>query len=613
MYTITIHTAKDEAPHSFVRPNKISFQLHDRKSTSATPFDIQGSQLVAGGPSNPHTDTVSSGLGMLEQVTITLDSSGDWFPTLIQIVDEKLGVTYVAQFAGAVAPGTPTNVPLAADVTTPDGMVSFGDRERTDLSRKLIAIGKRDAVRFTFNHAVNPKTFKADRPGRQAKSLSIRYMDDDKGEKLTGEVSAKAIKDPTDPLDFHDWTPSTDTRLLSGFGTYLWEDAENLLIAPPEGDWPPGKYVRFEFDRSLADNSGNNLQGDRDQVIFLLVMPEVQISIDSPFKERTYLKWESGDKVAGDPEDFYVRISGTVTQSGAANNVKMIHVTARHEKGKEYTASGTITPDANEYDELEEEVAQAVIENNVSKTIMRKKPLLFGATQKRKGTKWVPDNAKTGGKWTINLPLGGPDIAGGALAVDKKLYKWHIEATVETLSGVRVASPDKRIVYHEVFKPRVTKVTCIRDGKNVTLFDHPIGGAPSWPNSLEFKGKDKGAVTFLFEVRGDFEGPSKFYYSNTYGTPSPGAFPVANIEQSDDVAEGTEEADVTLPTFTIDDDISALMADGKPRNSAKHTITFNARTKARSVVLFALEFKVDTLPLELVDAEPVEFPASRVL
>ena len=567
----------------------------DEFEIDGTLFDRNKITSATWSPSTPDK------LGLIKSVQIRLDSPNPWQPVRVAVDDDVLKVKYEALITiPSMLDKQSLKVDLKSDITTPSGEVSFDDVNRSDLTRKLLSIQRNEAVRITFNHDVNLATFDPTRDNGRARSLSIRSMDNVNGAKtnLSEELSA------TNVGPFMDWTKSANPLQLSANGTYLWEDLRNFIIAPPHGGWPDGKFIRFEFDRSLTDTSGNSLRDKRDQVVFLLVSARVDIRIDSPIKKTTYLKWESGDIIEGKVEDFFVAVSGTVTQEGGSKHIKGVHVSARNENGTVLTVNYFIPAGPTGYNRLTDPNSSAP---KLSENKIKTSPngdLIFDKLEV--GSKWEPNNA-FGGKWTINLPLRDFDYAGtGAQAVAEKRYKWTIEATAITDDNVRVQTvdSDKRIVYHEIFKPRVTRVTVVQGSR--VVYEHVLGQAPV-EKPLILKGADVGPITYLVEACGDFEDASSFNYGNTYEDTPSKVFLGTNIDHSDDVPEGSEEATITLPTFIVDNDSDALAANGKQKNCMTHTIVFNGMTRARSPISLPIKLIVDTVPLDVINAEPVKF------
>lgn len=529
-------------------------------------------------------------LGALHSVEISHNgSTTTWYPLGIEIEDAGHGTTYYAEIDTWLSlEQKSVECELVSDYTTPDGEVSpKDDIVRIDLSRELLSIRPTDGVRFTFNDAVDLESFDPTRPEGRARSLSIRYTDELEGGNISPEVSA-TVGERTD------WTLA-ESGVLTSAGTYIWEDERTLVLAPPEGGWPYGRCVRFEFDRSLHDDAGNRMREDRDQVIVVRVTAEVSITIESPVKERTYLPWKSGDDPRGDPADFHVYVSGTVRQRGAREHVESIIVTARNENDRAEKTVLTvgydipIGPDA--YDHLERDGV----------------PQLADGTTR--GCRWSPDAHGFGGRWAIHLPLQDPEYQkDGAQAVAEKRYKWKIEAFAIAQKGMRVPSGNHKIVYHEIFKPHVTSVTVV-PGEEV--YRHVLGEEPA-TRPLKFTAKDLGPKNFAIEVRGDFDGAARFQHHNTYDPTTSDQFLAADIQQSDDVPQGEEEADVTLPSFVIDKRTDVKGPGGRNKNDTTHTLTFSAKTKARSVVVFHLHYEVDTIPLDIERAESVSlnFPDS---
>lgn len=202
------------------------------------------------------------------------------------------------------------------------------DVYRRDLSNKLVEICSTDGVRFVFNDTIDRSTLRVERGSSgssgQGNTLSIRYVDQIDGNEGLSAAAAR-------PAGMS-WRENRSGR-ISGYGEYAWEIDRTLIIGPPEGGWSQGKYVRFEFDRSVSNDAGNHLINDQDQVIIASVRSEIYCTIATPSTEMTYLRWDSGDDVLGRPEDFTVFMSGHVVQRGGSEYVREIIVTATSNRG----------------------------------------------------------------------------------------------------------------------------------------------------------------------------------------------------------------------------------------------------------------------------------------
>lgn len=477
---------------------------------------------------------------------------------------------------GSMAPHPPRGIPPArgraqvdntSDLTRPgaDGYYR-PDSFRADLSQKLVEIRSMDGVRFVFNDTVDRRTLRVEKAGSgKGNTLSIRYTEDVDGkEDLAG---AAALKMGTS------WTENRGGKITS-YGQYAWESDRTLIVGPPEGGWPQGKFVRFEFDRSVSDDAGNRLVNDQDQIIIASVRSEIYCTIVEPSAETTYLRWDSGDEVLGRPEDFTVFVAGQVVQRGASEHVREIEITATSNKG--LTVSYKIYAGDIERRELSRGIG---------------------------GSDWVPGR-NFSGRWAIMLPLQHPDWRGkGCQAVVEGHHTWTISATVFTASGVEIAATNRRVVVHELFRPRVLMVYCpqIRDHNGI-LYHWRHGKALI--NRLRFTRHDLGLKQFIIRLDGHFEQETIFSYVNTYISAS-ATQQILHWEMVYDAELKREVVQIYLPGFNIHDRIRDILAGGQYRNRMVHTLSISIRTRASFAIYFSFEFFVDTIPLDVETVEAV--------
>ncbi|HEX2913796.1 MAG TPA: hypothetical protein VH186_23525 [Chloroflexia bacterium] len=454
------------------------------------------------------------------------------------------------------------------DLTQPYGVSSGVDIYRKDLSKKLVEIRPLDGVRFVFNDAVDRNTLRVTRtPTGLANTLSIRYVNDPEGKVLSEEVRASRSS--------VNWIENR-TGQINGYGQYAWESDRSLIIGPPEGGWPQGKFVRFEFDRSLSDDAGNHLIHDRDQVIIASVRAELYCTILEPSLDTIYLPWESDDELFGRREDYSVLVAGTVVQKGATEHVRRILITAISNKGL------TVTYE--------------ILAGDIERREMRQ-GLGF--------SDWRP-NREFGGTWAIRLPLQSPDWRGkGCQAVVEGHHTWTISATVVTSYGVRIESVNRKVVNHEIFKPRVIFIRCPQIKENNGLLYYWRYSKKAIINRLRFTRADLGLKQFIVRLDGYFERDTVFSYVNTYVSETA----TQQVLQWDTVYDSELKREVTeiqLPGFNIHDRLTDILAGGQNRNRTIHTFSISVKTRAGFAIYFMLEYYVDTIPLDLENVESVQ-------
>lgn len=468
--------------------------------------------------------------------------------------------------------GTPEPSVWLPDLTG-GGYEELGaDRFRGDLSRKLVSILPMDAVKFIFNDIVDRSTFRvALQSAIEANTLSIRYMDSIDGKNLSGEEA-----------DVINWVES-NTRHISDFGQYVWESENVLVIGPPRGGWPNGKFIRFEFDSSISDDAGNTMIYGQDQVIIASVASAIFCTITEPSFDECHFPWESGDTEEGELDDFILTVSGTVEQRGAAEHVRWVVVTATSSRGVKFSyriAAGDIPRDE----------------------------LHLGAG----GSRWTP-LPNYCGEWSIRLPLQHPLYDGeGVQAVIENLSMWTITAAVITANDVWVSATNTKVVYHEVRRPSILLVKCPQLSDVVIWSREEKYQREIVVRGLRFTRNDLGYKQFIILLDGDFDEEISFHYTNTY-------LEVEKIQQHFywfkyfDSSYGRVITEVHLPVFIIDSHLHTT-SEGYYRNKMLHYFTFSVRTRAGFSIYFSCEFFVDTLPLDIDDAYavPVLLPGMSV-
>lgn len=478
-------------------------------------------------------------------------------------------------FGGAAGRRGRVEVPNAPDLTREPGVQTERyrpDTFRADLSRRLVEIRSMDGVRFVFNDTVDRRTLRVEKAGSgKGNTLSIRYTEDvDGADDVSG---AAALKTGTS------WSENRGGR-ITGYGQYAWESDRALIVGPPEGGWPQGKYVRFEFDRSVSDDAGNHLVNDQDQIIVASVRSEVYCTIVEPTAEHTYLRWDSGDEILGREEDFLVFVAGQVTQRGASEHVREIIISATSNLG--LTVSYTIYCGDIERRELSRGA---------------------GASD------WVPGR-NYGGRWAIMLPLQSRDWHGhGCQAVVEGHHTWTITALVITAAGVEIAAQNRKVVVHELYKPRVLMVYCPQIRENNGLLYHWRHGK-TVINRLRFTRHDLGLKQFIIRLDGHFEQETIFSYVNTYISAS-ATQQILHWEMVYDAEVKREVVQIYLPGFNIHDRINDIISGGQYRNRMVHTLSISIRTSASFAIYFAFEFFVDTIPLDVEAVEAVQMGFTR--
>ncbi|EDX76636.1 hypothetical protein MC7420_4892 [Coleofasciculus chthonoplastes PCC 7420] len=468
------------------------------------------------------------------------------------------------------SPITPSTLP-SQDYTPSDERIDT-DKRRIDLEKNLTKIQPNSGVTFYFNHVVKKSdsdSSEKDLEGTLEKpgNFSIRYKDNPNQTEAPEEQFSK-------------WSLSKSDQITT-FYQYLWLDDQTLLVGPPKSGWPNGKYIHFEFDESLQDYLGNNFLNDEDQIVIAYVRSVTEIKID--LADKTYLPWESDDNISGDPNDFYVHVSGSVTEKAGLGHIKKIILNL---KSYDDTFTYEISAGKNGHDHLIDSDDKI----NVG------------------GTKWTPNTNDGGGKWAINLPLKDPKYLGQeAQAVAEKRYKWQMTAVALSSDGVETHAPSPKIVYHEIYQPKVTQVICYRLKKGVAkpnksdIYYFDEKKSKLIQSELKFNKSDLGSLnSLIIFLKGDFADTTTFRYENSCLNNFSQNF-AADIKQSDYdeqgniVPQGQERAEVQLPAFTIH------------KSETPHTciITFRAKTKAGSLVIFHLQYTVHTTALELQDVRAV--------
>lgn len=438
------------------------------------------------------------------------------------------------------------------------------DRLRADLSARLVRIRPLDAVRFVFNDVVDRRTFRVRRTAAEPNTLSISYSDDAQGTSRA-EASATSSREH--------WLQSR-SRSVSGYGQYAWQDSRTLLIGPPEGGWPAGKYVFFEFDKSLSDDAGNALKGGRDQVVVARVQSDARLVILRPEADDWFIPWRGGDDILGRAEDFSVLVVGQIIQSGASRFPTKVIVTATSNRGLVITSE--IMCGDHERREL------------------------------RKGlgwSDWAPDQ-QFGGQWAIRLKLQSESWSGkGAQAVAEGHHTWSITATVVMASGLRIRASNKKVVRFELYQPRLLMLFCPQIRENHGVIYHWKYGQRKMSH-LNFGRQDLGLKQFILVFDGEFDISTGFSFVNTYLSEE-ARKEVLYWERRWSKALRRWVIWVYLPGFHVHNRVRDILVNGRYRNRTTHSFTIKVTTVAGFVIRITFPFEVDTLPLDLVDVAAI--------
>ncbi len=438
------------------------------------------------------------------------------------------------------------------------------DRLRADLSAKLVRIRPLDAVRFVFNDVVDQRTFRVRRTATEPNTLSISYSGDARGTSR-GEASATSSREH--------WLQSR-SRSVAGYGQYAWQDSRTLLIGPPEGGWPAGKYVFFEFDKSLSDDAGNALKGGRDQVVVARVQSDAHCVILRPEADDWFIPWHGGDDIFGRVEDFSVLVVGQIIQHGASQFPTKVIVTATSNQGLVITSQ--VMCGDHERREL------------------------------RKGlgwSDWAPDQ-QFGGQWAIRLKLQSESWSGkGAQAVAEGHHSWSITASVVMATGVRIRASNKKMVRLELHQPRLLMLFCPQIRENHGVIYHWKYGQRKM-SRLGFGRQDLGLKQFILVFDGDFDISTGFSFVNTYLSEE-ARKEVLYWERRWSQVLRRWVTWVYLPGFHIHNRVRDVLVNGRYRNRTTHSFTIKVTTVAGFVIRITFPFEVDTLPLDLVDVATI--------
>lgn len=439
------------------------------------------------------------------------------------------------------------------------------DRLRADLSAKLVRIRPLDAVRFVFNDVVDRRTFRVRRTNTEPNTLSISYADDARGA-TRQEASATNSRGH--------WTQSR-SRSVAGYGQYAWHDSQTLLIGPPEGGWPAGKYIFFEFDKSLSDDAGNALKGGRDQVVVARVQSDARCVILRPEADDWFIPWRSGDDIFGRAEDFSVLVVGQIIQNGATRFPSKVIVTATSNRGLVVTSE-----------------------------------IMCGDHERRELHKglgwsdWVPDQ-QFGGQWAVRLKLQSESWSGkGAQAVAEGHHSWSISATVVMSTGVRIKASNRKVVRFELHQARLLMLFCPQIHENHGVIYHWKYGQRKM-SQFSFGRRDLGLKQFILVFDGEFDVSTGFSYSNTYISEE-ARREVLYSERRWSTELRRWVTWVYLPGFHIHNRVRDMLINGRYRNRTTHTFTIKITTIAGFVIRITFPFDVDTLPLDLVDVAAVQ-------
>jgi hypothetical protein len=438
------------------------------------------------------------------------------------------------------------------------------DHLRSDLSARLVRIRPMDAVRFVFNDVVDRKTFRVRRTAAEPNTLSISYSDDVR-DAAREEASATSSREH--------WVQSRSSS-VSGYGQYAWHDSRTLLIGPPEGGWPAGKLVFFEFDKSLSDDEGNALKGGRDQVVMARVQSDARCVILRPEMDDWFIPWRGGDDIFGRAEDFSVLVVGQIIQHGATRFPSKVVVTATSNLGLVVTTE--IMCGDHERREL------------------------------RKGlgwSDWVPDQ-QFGGQWAIRLKLQSESWSGkGAQAVAEGHHTWSISAVAVMAAGIRVKASNKKLVRFELYQPRLLMLFCPQIRENHGVVYHWKHGRRKM-SRFNFGRRDLGLKQFILVFDGDYDLSQGFSFTNTYISESARS-EVLYWERRWSRTLRRWVTWVYLPGFHIHNRVRDVLVNGRYRNRTTHSFTIKITTIAGFVIRISFPFEVDTLPLDLVDVAAI--------
>ncbi len=438
------------------------------------------------------------------------------------------------------------------------------DQVRADLSARLVSIRPLDAVRFVFNDVVDRRTFRIRRTSAEPNALSISYADDARGTGRT-EAAATGAREP--------WLESR-SRNVTGYGQYAWQDSRTLLIGPPEGGWPAGKYVFFEFDKSLKDDVGNALKDGRDQVVVARIQSDARCVILRPEQDNWFAPWRGGDDIFGRAEDFSVLVVGQIIQHGASQFPTKVIVTATSNRGLVITSE-----------------------------------IMCGDHERRdlrKGlgwSDWAPDQ-QFGGQWAIRLKLQSESWSGkGAQAVAEGHHTWSITASVVMASGLRIRASNKKVVRFELYQPRLLMLFCPQIRQHHGVIYHWKYGQRKM-SQLGFGRQDLGLKQFILVFDGEFDISTGFSFVNTYLSEE-ARREVLYWERRWSSTLRRWVTWVYLPGFHIHSRVRDILVNGRYRNRTTHTFTVKITTVAGFIMRITFPFEVDTLPLDLVDVAAV--------
>lgn len=439
------------------------------------------------------------------------------------------------------------------------------DRWRADLSAKLVKIRPLDAVRFVFNDVVDRRTFRVRRTTAEPNTLSISYADDARGA-ARQEASATSSRGH--------WMQSHSDS-VAGYGQYAWRDSQTLLIGPPEGGWPAGKFIFFEFDKSLSDDAGNALKGGRDQVVVAHVQSDARCVILRPEADDWFVPWRSGDDIFGRAEDFTVLVVGQIVQNGATRFPSKVIVTATSNRGLVVAAE-----------------------------------IMCGDHERRQLRKglgwsdWAPDE-QFGGQWAVRLKLQSESWSGkGAQAVAEGHHSWRISATVVMSTGVRIKASNYKVVRFELHQARLLMLFCPQIRENHGVIYHWKYGQRKISH-FSFGRRDLGLKQFILVFDGEFDVSTGFSYSNSYISQETRR-EVMYSEKRWSTELRRWVTWVYLPGFHIHNRVRDMLIDRRYRNRTTHTFTIKITTVAGFVIRITFPFDVDTLPLDLVDVAAVQ-------
>lgn len=192
---------------------------------------------------------VSLQLGNITKLIIGLDYGNTrhagkaWHLDEVVICDETRKTAFVFSYRDWLA----VTLPYKTEVTlTPN-------HQPPNL---FLSITPFDAIQVKFNEAVDHASFRLGASGETA-SCTIRYMDDYHGLNLTDDITGWRENTPGTPF-----APAQ----------YLWNDAQTLLIGPPQQGWPLSRFVCIDFTQALRSNQGNALIAQK-QIIAQVIPP----------------------------------------------------------------------------------------------------------------------------------------------------------------------------------------------------------------------------------------------------------------------------------------------------------------------------------------------------